>query len=79
MLNIFIILGSNPQLGRIEILKRRGHFALINSSYYINCLKWKLFTIIMRLAYNRWIFCVYMFTDYENGDITAAFLRTLKK
>ena len=33
----------------------------------------------MRSAYGRWIPCAHMLTDYEDGDITAAFLRTLKK
>ena len=51
----------------------------MDSSHHTNHLKWKLFTVMVRSEYGRWIPYAHMLTDHEDGDINAAFLRKLKQ
>jgi hypothetical protein len=64
---------------RLQMLMRRGHLTLMNSTHNTNHLKWKLFTVMIRDEYASWIPAAHMLASNEDGDIIAAFLRQLKQ
>ena len=50
----------------------------MDSTHNTNGLKWKLFTIMACSEHGQWIPCAHMLSEFEDGDIVAAFLCKIK-
>ena len=64
---------------RMTTLARRGYLTLIDLTYDMNGLKWKLFTLMVHDEYNSWHPGAHMLFSNKDTDIIAAFLRTIKR
>ena len=64
---------AEPQ--RLEILRRRGHLVLMDSTHQTNKLSWLLYTLMVRDEYGSWIPGAHMMTAREDSDIVAVGLR----
>lgn len=51
----------------------------MDSTHNSNALKWKLFTIMARSEYGRWVPCAHTLSKTEDGNIVATFLQTIKE
>ena len=69
---------ANPLLARIKTLIRRGHLVLMDDTHNTNKLMWKLFTLMARDEWGKWIPCANMLSSHNDGDIVGAFLKQVK-
>ena len=61
------------------MLRRRGHFTLMDATHNMNHLKWYLTTLMVRTEYGSWLPTAYFLHKFQDSDILAAGLREVKK
>ena len=49
----------------------------MDSTHGTNVLNWKLFTLMVRSSYCKWIPCAHLLSSSEDGDIVARFLQQM--
>lgn len=60
---------------RPQVLGRRSHFVLIDSTHQTNKLSWLLYTLMVTDEYGSWVPGAYIVTAREDSDIIAAGLK----
>lgn len=60
---------------RLQVLCRRGHFVLMDSTHQTSKLSWLLYTLMVRDEYGSWVPGAHIITAHEDSDIVAAGLK----